>query len=182
MGSIHSTSFYSQLTNWPNKLECYITVGYKCLTGTNTLAYWIHLKVTQKWSVVNMHPGLIHKHCTRLERLARDQHSSLLRTFAKSFITCGPSEIIKCLSLIQKINIFCLSPSQRCKNNDDHRHKYKKIADNLVKTERFYELFIKAHKILLNYLTKFALLLSFLCLKWKLTKFSKYLTNFPKSF
>ncbi len=37
---IHKHSFSSQLTNGPNKLECYIRVGKKGLPGTNTLAYW----------------------------------------------------------------------------------------------------------------------------------------------
>jgi hypothetical protein len=40
LGRIHHLQFYSQHTNWPSKLECYITVGWKCLSGTNTLAYW----------------------------------------------------------------------------------------------------------------------------------------------
>jgi hypothetical protein len=32
--------FSSQLTNRPNKPECYVTVGWKCLLETNALAYW----------------------------------------------------------------------------------------------------------------------------------------------
>ncbi len=39
MVRIHNTSFSSQLTNWPNKLDCYNKVGMKCCLGTNTLAY-----------------------------------------------------------------------------------------------------------------------------------------------
>ncbi len=38
------------------------------------------------------------------------------------------------------------------------------------------------HEISSNYCTKFALLLSFLCHEWKLTKFRKYLTKFPSCF
>jgi len=38
-GRIHNTS---QLTNGPNKLECYIAVCWKGLPETNTLAYWAH--------------------------------------------------------------------------------------------------------------------------------------------
>ncbi len=34
---IHNTLFSSQLMNGPNKLECYITPGWKGLPGTNTL-------------------------------------------------------------------------------------------------------------------------------------------------
>ncbi len=30
------------------KQECYITVGYKGLPGTNTQAYWAHSYVTKK--------------------------------------------------------------------------------------------------------------------------------------
>ncbi len=31
---------FSQLTNGPNKLECYITLGWRSLPRINTLAYW----------------------------------------------------------------------------------------------------------------------------------------------
>jgi hypothetical protein len=34
--------------NGPNKLEHYITLVLKDLTGTNTLPYWTHLQVTNK--------------------------------------------------------------------------------------------------------------------------------------
>ncbi len=37
---IHNTPFSSQLTNWPNKLECYITQDWKGLPMTNTLTHW----------------------------------------------------------------------------------------------------------------------------------------------
>jgi hypothetical protein len=36
---IHNTSFSSQLTNGPNKLECYITLGMEGFLERNTLAY-----------------------------------------------------------------------------------------------------------------------------------------------
>ncbi len=36
---IHNTS----LTNGPNKLECYTTLGQKCLPGMDTLAYSAYL-------------------------------------------------------------------------------------------------------------------------------------------
>jgi len=32
----------SNLQKWPNKLECYITLGWKGLPVTNTLALWTH--------------------------------------------------------------------------------------------------------------------------------------------
>jgi hypothetical protein len=36
---IHNPSFSLQLPNGPNKLECYITLGWKGMSGTNTAAY-----------------------------------------------------------------------------------------------------------------------------------------------
>ncbi len=36
---VHNTSFSSELTNGPNKIEWYITLGLKCVQGTNTLVY-----------------------------------------------------------------------------------------------------------------------------------------------
>jgi len=41
-GCIHNTSFSSCLTNVPNMLECYTTLGRKGLSGTNTLVYLVH--------------------------------------------------------------------------------------------------------------------------------------------
>jgi hypothetical protein len=38
-GRIHNTSFSLKLTNGSNKLECYIMLVSKGLTGINTLAY-----------------------------------------------------------------------------------------------------------------------------------------------
>jgi hypothetical protein len=29
--------------NRPNKSECYVTLGWKGLPGTNTVVYWAHL-------------------------------------------------------------------------------------------------------------------------------------------
>jgi hypothetical protein len=40
---IHQTLFFSQLRNVLNKLECLITIGWKGLTGTSTLAHWAHM-------------------------------------------------------------------------------------------------------------------------------------------
>ncbi len=36
---IHNALFSSQLSNGPNKLEFYITLGWKDMPGTNTIAY-----------------------------------------------------------------------------------------------------------------------------------------------
>ncbi len=51
---IHNTLFSSQLMNGPNKLECYTTLGWKCLPGPNTLAYWDHYKLWKKRTVMNI--------------------------------------------------------------------------------------------------------------------------------
>ncbi len=46
---LHSQDLiFLQLINRPNKLECYITLGWKDLPGTNALAYWAHLNVMRK--------------------------------------------------------------------------------------------------------------------------------------
>ncbi len=42
-GCNHNTSYSTQLTNQPNKLECQIAIRWICLSGTDTLAYWTHL-------------------------------------------------------------------------------------------------------------------------------------------
>jgi len=47
-GLYSHTSFSSQLTNGSNKLECYITLGCKGLTGANTLVYLAQSYVTNK--------------------------------------------------------------------------------------------------------------------------------------
>jgi hypothetical protein len=39
---INNTLFYSELTNWLDKLECYNTPGWKWFSETNPLAYWTH--------------------------------------------------------------------------------------------------------------------------------------------
>ncbi len=42
-GHIYYTSFSSLLMNEPNKLVCYITLGWKGLPGTDTLAFGYNL-------------------------------------------------------------------------------------------------------------------------------------------
>jgi hypothetical protein len=39
-GSIHDASFYLYFMNGPNKAKCYITIGWKGLPETKTLAYF----------------------------------------------------------------------------------------------------------------------------------------------
>jgi hypothetical protein len=39
---------FTTLMNGPNKLECYITLGWKGLHRTNTLAYSTYLPVTKE--------------------------------------------------------------------------------------------------------------------------------------
>jgi hypothetical protein len=60
-GRIHNFSFSSQLTNWPNKLDCYITVGWKFLSRTNSLAYWSPFMSYKKMKCFEYGPrGRIH--------------------------------------------------------------------------------------------------------------------------
>ncbi len=62
--------FYTQsmgnlfnFTNGLNKLECYITICWKLLPGTNTLPYWAHLKVSKKFKSFEYgHCSLYYKH------------------------------------------------------------------------------------------------------------------------
>ncbi len=45
----HSQHFIFFITyEWLNKLDCYITLGWKDLTVANTLAYWAYLKGIKK--------------------------------------------------------------------------------------------------------------------------------------
>ncbi len=67
---IHKPSFFSQLTNGHNKLECYITLGWKHLPVINTLAYWDHCKLRSELGVVNTVPDLLHF----IERLVFKRH------------------------------------------------------------------------------------------------------------
>jgi hypothetical protein len=50
-GFIHNTSFSLWFTNEPNRLACYITLGWNGLPRTNTLAYWLIRKSRRKRSV-----------------------------------------------------------------------------------------------------------------------------------
>jgi hypothetical protein len=43
LGCIHNNSFSSQVKNEPNKLECYITLGWKGFPVTKTPAYWAQM-------------------------------------------------------------------------------------------------------------------------------------------
>ncbi len=51
-GTVFTTLPFS-MTYRPNKLECYITQGWKGFPGTNTLAHWTYSQVTKKCSVMN---------------------------------------------------------------------------------------------------------------------------------
>ncbi len=45
---IHNPSFYSELKDRSNKLECYITLGWKSFPVTNTLSFWACSQVKNK--------------------------------------------------------------------------------------------------------------------------------------
>ncbi len=42
----------------PKKLECFIILSWKGVPGTNTLAYWAHLKVKKKIKCCEIGPKL----------------------------------------------------------------------------------------------------------------------------
>jgi hypothetical protein len=44
---------------WDNKLECYITQGWKGLHVTNTQAHWVYKYVMKKIRVMNKTPGAV---------------------------------------------------------------------------------------------------------------------------
>jgi hypothetical protein len=50
------TIFSSKLTNGLNKLVCPITLSWKGLLVTNTLAYWAHLLVVKKMECCEYDP------------------------------------------------------------------------------------------------------------------------------
>jgi hypothetical protein len=56
---IHNNQFSLQCTNRPNKLTCFITLGWKGLQETNTLAYWAHLNITKKMKCREYGPCVI---------------------------------------------------------------------------------------------------------------------------
>ncbi len=55
-GRICNTSFPFLLMNETNKLHCYITIDWIGMPGTNTLAYWAHLKDTKKMKCCDYGP------------------------------------------------------------------------------------------------------------------------------
>jgi hypothetical protein len=55
-GRIHNTSFSLKIINQPNKLECYIKLGWKGLPATNALAYWACSKVIMKMKCCEYSP------------------------------------------------------------------------------------------------------------------------------
>jgi hypothetical protein len=62
-----------------------------------------------RYSPLRYAPGLTNKNNTRMERPAKDKHSSLLKTFVKSFITRAPGQKLALgvwHNLIKKIYAF----------------------------------------------------------------------------
>ncbi len=51
--------FSSQLTNGPNKLQYYITLGLKSFLITNTLAHWAQSLVMKKMNLSEYGPGSV---------------------------------------------------------------------------------------------------------------------------
>jgi len=52
LGSYSQHFIFSITYNWPNNLECYITLSWKGFPRTNTLAYWASCKLWRKWKVM----------------------------------------------------------------------------------------------------------------------------------
>ncbi len=48
IGVAFTTLHFFITYKWPNKLECYIKLGWKGLPVINALAYWAHLYVVKK--------------------------------------------------------------------------------------------------------------------------------------
>jgi hypothetical protein len=46
-GVVFTTLHFLLTYNGPIKLECYITLSWKRLSGTNILAYWAHSKFVE---------------------------------------------------------------------------------------------------------------------------------------
>jgi hypothetical protein len=72
----HKTSFSWWIKMKHNKLECYITSGWKGLQGTNALAYSAHSKVTKKMKFSEYNPW-----------------GHILSTSFSSYLTNGPNKL-----------------------------------------------------------------------------------------
>jgi hypothetical protein len=55
----HNTSFSSQFTNGPNKIQCYITQCWKILSGTNTgvLGPFVNYEENEEMKFLNFTPA-----------------------------------------------------------------------------------------------------------------------------
>ncbi len=87
--------YHKILFNRPNKPECFITLGWKDLPGSNVLAYWAHWKecfLAMQLLFITLHflrnlwiepmsQITLTLHYTWLEIFARDKCSSLLALF-----------------------------------------------------------------------------------------------------
>jgi hypothetical protein len=74
----------SYTCEWANKLVCNITLGRKGLPETNTLAYWSHLIVAKKQSVLNIIPSLAEK-SDESEKTRQTQTLQLIVRVVKCF-------------------------------------------------------------------------------------------------
>ncbi len=62
-GRIYNTSFSSYLTNGPNKLECYIKLGWKAMPVINTLVFGAHSEAIKKMTCCYYGPWVTSTGC-----------------------------------------------------------------------------------------------------------------------
>ncbi len=80
---IHNTSVSSQLTNVPNKLECYLTRVQKGSPGIKTLAYWVRFVTYKKMKCCKYCTIIRHNYKVRFTL----QHSFTIATHSE-YRTC----------------------------------------------------------------------------------------------
>ncbi len=134
---IRNTSIYLWLTNWSNKLDCFITLSWKDLLGTNILAYlgpfvsckenyvlWMRLQ-NHIHSTCNLWLGPVSPfQYTRLESPARDKHPSLLGPF----VSCKENDAATGVNLVKYFYRHNLHPywhnlSQYVNSSDNYAQK-----------------------------------------------------------
>ncbi len=82
---------FPKFSNFCNKLDCMLLASCSSLVKSSKVRQRTPQSVASlRCSTVRLAPGLAHKHKTMVERLARVEHSSLLRTLVESFFNIGP--------------------------------------------------------------------------------------------
>ncbi len=81
----YNISFSLELMNGPNELECCITLGWKGLSITNTLAYCAHSEHTSLLCPIKTHYLIVPSQNT-LPYYAHSEHTSLLCPFRTHYL------------------------------------------------------------------------------------------------